>query len=280
MATKPNETYRWGENATREQVAAYADTGWPSDIIPPKRTQFNWYQNLVGEWLGWIEETVDDIVETVLDRFFVLIDAGTVNDDLEPLQLVPNEFGIYRLRYDVIGGTGETERLVVVDGVDTASVTAITGGVYQVYRINRSGNQWMDDGVNFNRSTSVSDITARNDTRYATPELLYQTGGQVTTGSNAYGGGWSEVTAGPDWIVLSEWGGVTVDSTGNLLVPTRAASEYSVQHSAVATPVGAENAASCVSSIAGIDLGLRTLSDGSPTGGTVYYNYTVRIPRP
>lgn len=154
MATKPNETYKWGENATHEQVAAYEDTGWPSDIIPPKRTQFNWYQNLVGKWLGWAEDAVDEIVDLVVDAWFV---------EVANAQGVPHKTGIYKRWSD--------HRFYLVHGDQMATVgfdqSHFTAGYYTW-----DGSQWVESSNTFNRSNSRTAILQESETNYVTPNGL------------------------------------------------------------------------------------------------------------
>ena len=153
MATKPNETYKWGENATHEQVAAYDDTGWPDDLIPPKRTQFNWYQNLVGKWLGWAEDTVDEIVETVLDAWFV--EAGS-----DP-RFTPNRSGVYYASNAI--------RFVVED-VLMYGFQLLPNGI-GISRYDRSGFEWSLRYI-FNAASRRSDILSESELNYVTPKGL------------------------------------------------------------------------------------------------------------
>lgn len=154
MATKPNETYKWGENATHEQVAAYEDTGWPSDAIPPKRTQFNWYQNLVGRWLEWVEDAVDEIVETVLDAWFVEV-AG--------LQSVPHKTGIYKHELE--------PRFYLVHGDQMATV-GFSGPYFTARYYTWDGSQWVEGPFVLDRSNTRTDILQESETDYVTPKGL------------------------------------------------------------------------------------------------------------
>lgn len=156
MATKPIETYKWGENATHEQVAAYEDTGWPSDAIPPKRTQFNWYQNLVGRWLGWAEEAVDELVDRVLDAWLVEIPDNTA--------LWPNKSGIYYAE----------EFYLVFMVKDMFAVHIQPLGPYGGVLIGRrrwTGSEW-GAPQSFTRSNSRSDILQESEANYVTPKGL------------------------------------------------------------------------------------------------------------
>lgn len=155
MATKPNETYKWGENATHEQVAAYEDTGWPSDIIPPKRTQFNWYQNLVGKWLGWAEDAVDELVGTVLERWFVELPANVA--------LWPNKSGIYQ-------GEGLYWAFMVEDVFALTIQLSGSSGITISQRL-WTGTEW-GAPASFTRSNLRSNILQESETNYVTPKGL------------------------------------------------------------------------------------------------------------
>lgn len=214
MATKPNETYKWGENATHEQVAAYDDTGWPSDIIPPKRTQFNWYQNLVGKWLGWAEEAVDELVSTVLERWFTVVySSGGANWE----QTIPNENGLYEYRAGVPSLHLERWLVTVTNGTAVAvRLRTTTAGNPTHFEL--ALGVW-DDGLSawvreytFNRANSRSDILNESPVRYVTPRGLvdyFRVGGaggpylisQLDDGQGIYPAGRQAVVQGATVVV-------------------------------------------------------------------------------
>lgn len=151
MATKPTDSYKWGENADKEQLGGYVDEGWPDDSIPPKRTHFNWYQNLVGRWLGWAEEAVDELVDTVLDAWFVELPDSTGS--------WPNKTGIYHVE----GGSF----LFMLKDKIAVSIQPETTGLYVSRRI-WTGSGWSLSG-SFTRSNSRSSILQESETNYVTP---------------------------------------------------------------------------------------------------------------
>lgn len=70
MATfsKPTKIPEWADTGTIvEPSESKKDTGWIFEEVPPF-SFFNWHQNLVGQWIKWIDE-----------RFF----DGTADKDLE-----------------------------------------------------------------------------------------------------------------------------------------------------------------------------------------------------
>ena len=156
MATKPIETYKWGENATHEQVAAYSDTGWPADNIPPKRTQFNWYQNLVGRWLGWAESAIDDIMSTVVDKWFVELPSTLISS-------VPNEDGIYW--YNATSST-------VIVFVRNSRALRLFLSVSELRVITYDYTSSWSPITEFKRSNSRSDILDESQVQYVTPRGL------------------------------------------------------------------------------------------------------------
>lgn len=172
MATKPNETYKWGENATHEQVAAYEDTGWPDDMIPPKRTQFNWYQNLVGKWLGWAEDAVGELVETVLDRWFTI-----VYGDLYWHQSIPNENGLYEFRLGV-PALHTVRWLVAVTNGTAIAVQLREGDRTAPTHLELDFGVWDDNSdswtskYEFTRANTRNVILGGSSTEYVTPKGL------------------------------------------------------------------------------------------------------------
>lgn len=278
MAIKPTESYVFADVGETAQVPNAETTGWASDAVPPKREQFNGRLNILGRWWAWAEPLIDAMKTNVLDRFFVSIDAGEVNNTDQVIAAIPNANGIYR----AFGSSSIGDQFEVLAFVSSGHMFAygVHNASYNARMATHNGTSWVIR-THFRRSVSALDITNRNDTAYVTPDLLYQTGGQVTTGTNAYGGGWSEVTAGPNWIVLTEWGTVTIPSTGAAFVPTRSRSVYGVNTGATATAESASANASCSRADAsGIRITTNQLVSGDPSQGTVYWNYTILIPRP
>src|SRR5699024_5217586 len=123
--------------------------------IPPKRTQFNWYQNLVGRWLGWVEDTVDEIVETVLDAWFVEIPNNGNN--------WPNKTGIYRTEGGSLVFMMEDEIALSIRHRGAAGIS--------INQRSWTGSEWGNLSL-FTRSNTRSNILQESESNYVTPKGL------------------------------------------------------------------------------------------------------------
>lgn len=96
MMAKPGLLPKWASTQTdpsqitdpEDWNKPYEDLGWDlQDPTGPSGAVFNGWQKRVGQWVEWLEGKVDDIVETVLNRWFVVVPG---------LSSVPNKTGIYK----------------------------------------------------------------------------------------------------------------------------------------------------------------------------------------
>ena len=123
--SKPAKTARWADSGTIvEPAEGKKDTGWIFEEVPPFSWE-NWYKNLNGQWLKWIDE-----------RFF---DGGTEDDFLiyhpgegdKGIEFLSSSIGIFIPDAD-ISALFEDLKLTLFDDVFIVARSA-SGDEHQIY---------------------------------------------------------------------------------------------------------------------------------------------------
>lgn len=261
---------------TQEPDLSAQQSGWAPAPATPIRVWENYWKRGIVEWIRYI-------LRTVARRGSEKTTAGPA------AAFTADPTGIYGYKNATDNYTAGVFRAVeVIDGAPVGAQIAVEVGAAGALLTTSS-----PDGANVftmpARKATEAEARAGSGNGVMTPELtraaVAQNAAQATGQTETPRHGWIEYGAGA-FIVLEEWGTVTIGSSGFATVNLRAASVYGVNVADVNMSATAQ--AGSLIAVMSVNIANPTLAaillfdtNGDPvTSGSVYWRTIVRFPRP